>query len=189
MRIFVADCRDSFVYTIVDYLRGLGAEVVIRRADEFTADEVPLTGTDALLLSPGPGRPGEARTCHALLDRFAGRRPVLGVCLGHQVIAEHYGGTVSRADEPRHGETSRISHDEAGLFAGLPNPVTVTRYHSLIVDEPLPHDLAVTARAESGEIMALRHRELPVAGVQFHPEAILTEGGHHLLGNWLSLVA
>lgn len=185
MRIFVADCRDSFVYTIVDYLRVLGAEVEIRRSDEFAAAEVPIDGTDGVLLSPGPGRPADATTCHDLLDRFAGRRPVLGVCLGHQVIAEHYGAVVARAGQPRHGETSRVDHDGAGLFAGLPQPVTVTRYHSLVVSEPLPKALVVTARAESGEVMGLRHRELPVAGVQFHPEAILTESGHHLLRNWL----
>lgn len=186
MRILVADCRDSFVHTIVDYLRVLGAEVDIRRVDDFTAAEIPLDGVDGVLLSPGPGRPEAAGVCHDLLDRFAGLRPVLGVCLGHQVIAQHYGGRVVTAAEPRHGETSRLDHDGTGLFAGLPPRVTVTRYHSLVVTEPLPPRLLVTARAETGEVMALRHTDLDVAGVQFHPEAVLTRAGHRLLDNWLA---
>ena len=189
MSILVADCRDSFVYTIVDYLRSLGADVVVERADDLDVDAVPEHTTDAVLLSPGPGRPDQARSCHRLLERFANRLPILGVCLGHQVIAEHYGATVTAADEPRHGETSPVKHDGTGLFAGLPDPLTVTRYHSLLVAEAgLPPELVVTARTGPGEIMGLRHRDLAVSGVQFHPEAVLTESGHDLLGNWLALV-
>ncbi|MGH8878654.1 MAG: anthranilate synthase component II [Stackebrandtia sp.] len=188
-RVLVADCRDSFVYTIVDYLRTLGAEVVVRRAEDLDVDVVSSRDTDGVLLSPGPGRPDQAGTCHRLLDRFAGRLPVLGVCLGHQVIAEYYGATVSVAGEPRHGETSRVKHDGTGVFAGLSNPLTVTRYHSLLVEEAgLPPELIVTARTGDGEIMAVRHRDLAVTGVQFHPEAVLTQSGHDLLGNWLSLM-
>ncbi|HZE41633.1 MAG TPA: aminodeoxychorismate/anthranilate synthase component II [Stackebrandtia sp.] len=188
-RVLVADCRDSFVYTIVDYLRALGSRVDVRRADGLEVGAVE-TDFDAILLSPGPGTPDRAAACHALLDRFAGAVPILGVCLGHQVIAEHYGATVTRAPEPRHGETSAVHHDGLGVFAGLPDPFTAARYHSLAVDDATCRaPLTVTARADDGVVMGLRHAELAVEGVQFHPESVLSRSGHALLGNWLSGVS
>ncbi|CAM3320908.1 anthranilate synthase component II [Stackebrandtia soli] len=183
-RVLVADCRDSFVYTIVDYLASLGADVDVRRAETIDVDGV--AAPDAVLLSPGPGAPDEAEACHRLIDRFAGRVPILGVCLGHQVIAQHYGVPVVRAPQPCHGETARVRHDGRGVFSGLPQPLTVTRYHSLVVDEGDFGPLAVTAREETGLVMGLRHRRLPIEGVQFHPEAVLSESGHGLFGNWLA---
>ena len=184
--VLVVDFRDSFVHTIVSYLRALGARVEVRRSDEFTVAEAEAMSPAGLLLSPGPGRPEEARLGHELLDRFAGFVPILGVCLGHQVIAEHWGATVSRAPELRHGETSAIVHDGSGLFAGCASPLTATRYHSLAVEpDTVAPPLAVTASTADGVVMALRHLELDVEGVQFHPESILTEDGSALLENWL----
>ncbi|SDE48195.1 anthranilate synthase component II [Glycomyces harbinensis] len=187
--VLVVDFRDSFVHTIVSYLRALGAKVEVRRSDRTDADEAERLRPAGLLLSPGPGRPDEARLGHELLDRFAGAVPVLGVCLGHQVIAEHWGAIVSRAAELRHGETSPIRHDGAGVFAGLANPFTATRYHSLAVEPASVRDpLTVSATSEDGTVMGLRHRTVDVEGVQFHPESILTEDGSALLGNWLRRV-
>ncbi|MEU6860824.1 aminodeoxychorismate/anthranilate synthase component II [Glycomyces sp. NPDC046736] len=187
--VLVVDFRDSFVHTIVSYLRALGARVEVRRSDRTDAREAVRLRPAGLLLSPGPGRPDEARLGHELLDRFAGEIPVLGVCLGHQVIAEHWGATVSRAAELRHGETSPIRHDGAGVFAGLANPFTATRYHSLAVERrSVRAPLEVTATSEDGTVMGLRHRGLDVEGVQFHPESILTEDGSALLGNWLARI-
>jgi anthranilate synthase/aminodeoxychorismate synthase-like glutamine amidotransferase len=187
--VLVVDFRDSFVHTIVSYLRALGARVEVRRSDETDVDGAVRLRPAGVLLSPGPGRPDEARLGHDLLDRFAGEVPVLGVCLGHQVIAEHWGAVVTRAAELRHGETSPIHHDGDGVFAGLANPFTATRYHSLAVEPGTVREpLAVTATSEDGTVMGLRHRSLDVEGVQFHPESILTEDGTALLGNWLRRV-
>ena len=186
-RVLVVDCRDSFVYTIVDYLATLGAAVTVRQATDLPVDAVSAADFDGILLSPGPGEPASAVVPRAVLDRFAGTVPILGVCLGHQVIAEHYGATVERATELRHGETSPIHHEGMGLFEGLPMPFTATRYHSLAVsEEGFPDCLTVTARTTSGVIMGLVHRGLAVEGVQFHPEAILTDSGHALFANWLA---
>ncbi|MDN3243619.1 anthranilate synthase component II [Glycomyces tritici] len=184
--VLVVDFRDSFVHTIVSYLRALGARVEVRRSDRTDVDEAVRLRPAGVLLSPGPGRPDEARLGHDLLDRFAGEVPVLGVCLGHQVIAEHWGAEVTRAAELRHGETSPIRHDGEGVFAGLANPFTATRYHSLAVEPSSVRDpLTVTAHSDDGTVMGLRHRSVDVEGVQFHPESILTEDGSALLGNWL----
>jgi anthranilate synthase/aminodeoxychorismate synthase-like glutamine amidotransferase len=184
--VLVVDFRDSFVHTIVSYLRALGARVEVRRSDRTDVDEAVRLRPAGVLLSPGPGRPDEARLGHDLLDHFAGEVPILGVCLGHQVIAEHWGAEVTRAAELRHGETSPIRHDGEGVFAGLANPFTATRYHSLAVEPSSVHDpLTVTATSDDGTVMGLRHRDLDVEGVQFHPESILTEDGSALLGNWL----
>jgi para-aminobenzoate synthetase component 2 len=185
MRILVVDNYDSFVFNLVQYLAQLGAECTVARNDEIEpADALPY---DGILLSPGPGTPEEAGVCIRLIREIAGQKPILGVCLGHQAIAVAFGGVVTRAPELLHGKTSEIWHDGAGVLDGLPNPFTATRYHSLAVDETtLPADLEVTARTASGVVMALRHRNLPVEGVQFHPESVLTEGGHRLLANWLA---
>lgn len=182
-RVLVVDNRDSFVYTIVDYLRSLDAECVVRRP-EAGADA---GGFDGVLLSPGPGRPAEAVTCHEVIARYAGVTPILGVCLGHQVIAEAFGASVVRAPEPVHGETAVLRNDGTGVFAGLPQEFTVTRYHSLTVDPgTVSAPLAVTATTTDGVVMGVRHTEFAVEGVQFHPEAVLSEHGHRLLGNWLT---
>ncbi len=187
MPILVVDNLDSFVYNLVHYLGELGADCVVRRADRLTAAEVDALDPAGILLSPGPGAPEQATTCLDLIRRYAGRVPVLGVCLGHQAIAVAYGATVARAPEPMHGKTSEVHHAGTGVLAGLPSPFTATRYHSLAVREAtLPDAVEVTARTPDGVVMALRHRELPVEGVQFHPEAVLTEGGHRLLANWLA---
>jgi para-aminobenzoate synthetase component 2 len=185
MRILVVDNYDSFVFNLVQYLAQLGATCDVRRNDEVTPDEA---GTyDGVLLSPGPGEPKQAGVCLDIIRELAGHRPLLGVCLGHQAMAVAYGGVVSRAPELLHGRTSEVFHDGTGMLAGLPNPFTATRYHSLAVEEDsLPEELVVTARTDSGVVMAMRHRELDVEGVQFHPESILTEGGHQMLANWLA---
>jgi len=185
VRILVVDNFDSFVFNLVQYLGQLGAECDVRRNDAIGADEA--LNYDGVLLSPGPGAPAEAGVCAPIVQQFAGQVPIFGVCLGHQVIAEVYGGTVRRAPELLHGKTSLVNHRGEGVLAGLPDPFTATRYHSLAVaDEGFPDELEVTARTDSGVIMALRHREHDVEGVQFHPESVLTEGGHHMLANWLT---
>ncbi|MGI8531602.1 MAG: aminodeoxychorismate/anthranilate synthase component II [Geodermatophilaceae bacterium] len=188
-RILVVDNYDSFVYNLVQYAAQLGAESVVRRNDAVTVDELGELGVDGVLLSPGPGVPERAGVSVELVRACAERAlPVLGVCLGHQAVAVAFGGTVLRAPELRHGKTSVVEHDGAGVLAGLPRPFTATRYHSLAVVEPsLPADLEVTARTGSGVVMGLAHRSLPVHGVQFHPESVLTEGGHLLLANWLTM--
>ena len=183
-RILVVDNYDSFVYNLVQYVAQLGAEVVVQRNDEVTAQEA--LNFDGVLLSPGPGTPEDAGVCLDIVNECGGHVPILGVCLGHQVIAVAYGATVNRAPELVHGKTSLVQHQDQGVLAGLPNPFTATRYHSLAVDPAtVPVELEVTGTTESGVIMALRHRFLPVEGVQFHPESVLTEGGHQLLANWL----
>jgi para-aminobenzoate synthetase component 2 len=181
-RILVIDNYDSFVFNLVQYLYQLGAECDVRRNDE-----VAVTHYDGVLLSPGPGVPEHAGVCVDLVRHAAGRVPLLGVCLGHQAIAVAYGATVDRAPELLHGKTSTVYHDGVGVLAGLSSPFTATRYHSLAVEPgTVPDELEVTGRTESGVIMALRHRDLPVEGVQFHPESVLTEGGHRTLANWLA---
>ena len=184
-RILVVDNYDSFVFNLVQYLAQLGAEVDVRRNDAVTVDEA--REFDGVLLSPGPGVPQDAGVCMAIVRECAGQVPIFGVCLGHQAIAAAYGATVSRAPELLHGKTSEVFHEDVGVLAGLPSPFTATRYHSLAVDPTtVPDVLAVTGATAGGVIMALRHRELPVEGVQFHPESVLTEGGHLMLANWLA---
>jgi para-aminobenzoate synthetase component 2 len=183
-RILVIDNYDSFVFNLVQYLGQLGVEVDVRRNDAVTIDEARTY--DGILISPGPGTPQDAGVCLEIVRECGGDVPILGVCLGHQVIAEAYGGVVDRAPELLHGKTSQVDHSGAGVLAGLPEPFTATRYHSLtVMPESVPDALEVTGTTDSGVIMALRHRDLPVEGVQFHPESVLTEGGHRLLANWL----
>jgi para-aminobenzoate synthetase component II len=184
-RILVVDNYDSFVYNLVQYLGQLGAEVDVCRNDEPTA--LDTEAYDGVLLSPGPGTPEEAGACIDIVRQCAEReRPMLGVCLGHQALGVAFGAVVERAPELLHGKTSQVLHAGAGVLRGLPSPFTATRYHSLaVVPESLPAELDVTGRTESGVIMAMRHRDLPLEGVQFHPESVLTEGGHRLLANWL----
>ena len=185
-RILVVDNYDSFVYNLVQYLQQLQAETTVLRNDEITPDDV--TQYDGVLLSPGPGTPEEAGACVDIVREKGGEVPIFGVCLGLQAIGVAYGGVVGRADELLHGKTSQVFHDGAGVLAGLPSPFTATRYHSLaIAQDTVPDVLQVTARTEAGVIMAARHRDLQVEGVQFHPESVLTEGGHRMLANWLEI--
>jgi para-aminobenzoate synthetase component 2 len=188
-KILVVDNYDSFVYTLVGYLQELGAETTVVRNDDVTlAEAVEMAETrDGVLISPGPGSPSEAGVCIELI-RWCGEKtkPMFGVCLGHQALAEAYGGTVTHAPELMHGKTSLVQHDGASVFAGLPSPVTATRYHSLAaVRDTIPEILEITAETASGVIMGLQHRTAPLCGVQFHPESVLTEGGYQMLGNWL----
>jgi len=183
-RILVIDNYDSFVFNLVQYLGQLGVDVDVRRNDEVTPEEA--RAYDGILLSPGPGTPEDAGVCMDVVRACAGEVPILGVCLGHQAIAAVYGGVIERAPELLHGKTSLVQHDGAGVLCGLPEPFTATRYHSLAVrPDSVPAELEVTGTTESGVIMALRHRDHAVEGVQFHPESVLTEGGHALLANWL----
>ena len=185
-RILVVDNYDSFVYNLVQYVGGLGAEPMVYRNDAIDPTAARALDPDGILISPGPGRPDDAGMSKALIADLGAEVPVLGVCLGHQCIGEQFGGEVVR-HSVMHGKTSEITHDGAGVFAGLPEPLVATRYHSLVVSaDRIPPDLVATAWAEDGTIMGLRHRSLPVEGVQFHPESILTEGGHRLLANWLA---
>jgi anthranilate synthase component 2 len=189
-RVLVIDNYDSFVYNLVQYLGELGAEPLVHRHDELTLDEILALDPDAVLISPGPGRPEDAGLSNEVIRRFAGRRPVLGVCLGHQCIGQVYGGEVVRAPEIMHGKTSLIRHTGTGVFAGLPQPFEATRYHSLVVERgSVPPELEVTAWTDDGTVMGLRHRSLAVEGVQFHPESILTASGHDLLRNFLAATA
>ncbi len=184
MTVLVIDNYDSFVYNLVQYLGELRVECTVVRNDEISLADVQ--GYQGVLLSPGPGTPDQAGICMDVIRRYAGEVPIFGVCLGHQAMAEVYGATVSRAPELLHGKTSLVTHDGRGVFDGLPNPMTATRYHSLAVEpQTVPDVLEVSARTESGVIMGIRHRELAVEGVQFHPESVLTEGGHRMLANWL----
>ncbi|MBC8093184.1 MAG: aminodeoxychorismate/anthranilate synthase component II [Pseudonocardia sp.] len=186
MRVLVIDNYDSFVYNLVQYLAQLGAETTVRRNDEVDLDE--LGDVDGVLLSPGPGTPERAGVSVEAVRRSAARgTPLLGVCLGHQAIGVAYGGVVERAPELLHGKTSLVHHGGHGVLAGLADPFVATRYHSLSIrPDTLPAALEVTGRTESGVIMAVRHRELPIEGVQFHPESVLTDGGHRLLANWMA---
>jgi len=186
-RVLVIDNYDSFVYNLVQYLGELGAEPLVIRHDELTMDEIAALDVDAVLVSPGPGRPEDAGLSDDVIRHFAGSRPVLGVCLGHQCIGQVYGGDVVRAPQIMHGKTSLVHHDGSGVFAGLPDPFEATRYHSLVVDRAsVPDVLEVTAWTDDGIVMGLRHREHDVEGVQFHPESILTAAGHDLLRNFLA---
>jgi para-aminobenzoate synthetase component 2 len=184
-KILVVDNYDSFVYNLVQYLGQLGAQVDVRRNDDVTLQDTE--AYDGVLLSPGPGTPEEAGACVDIVRHSAEReRPLLGVCLGHQALGVAFGAVVDRAPELLHGKTSQVVHAGAGVLRGLPSPFTATRYHSLaVLPESLPAELDVTGRTESGVIMAMRHRDLPLEGVQFHPESVLTQGGHRLLANWL----
>jgi para-aminobenzoate synthetase component 2 len=185
-RVLVVDNYDSFVYNLVQYLGQLGAEPIVRRNDALELDEVGALGVSGALISPGPGRPEDAGVSVALVRRFAGQFPILGVCLGHQAVGYAFGANVGRAAQLLHGKTSQVSHDGRGIFDGLASPFTATRYHSLVVErDTLGKELEVSAWAEDGTVMAVRHKDLPVDGVQFHPEAVLTAGGHLLLANWL----
>jgi para-aminobenzoate synthetase component 2 len=188
-RVLVIDNYDSFVYTLNGYLRELGAETEVVRNDDIAVDDLAdrLTDFDAVLVSPGPGKPADAGVSIPMVElALATRTPLLGVCLGHQAIAEAFGGVVTNAEELMHGKTSQVEHDDSVLFDGVPQPFTATRYHSLaVVDGTLPDELIVTARTAGGVIMGLQHRDAPIYGVQFHPESVLTEGGYRMLGNWL----
>lgn len=186
-RILVVDNYDSFVHNIVSYLAQMGAEVEVWRNDDPRfAEPEWAAGFDGILLSPGPGTPEDAGVCVDVVRDRAGQVPIFGVCLGLQAIGVAYGGVVDRAPELMHGKTSLVHHDGRGVFAGLPSPLTATRYHSLALEpETLPAALEVSAWTDSGMVMAVRHRELPVECVQFHPESVLTEGGYQMLANWL----
>jgi anthranilate synthase/aminodeoxychorismate synthase-like glutamine amidotransferase len=186
--VFVLDNYDSFTYNLVQYMGELGAEMTVRRNDELSVDEVEALAPERILLSPGPCTPQEAGISIEVVRRFAGKVPILGVCLGHQAIGAAFGGNVVRAPQLMHGKTSEVKHDGRTIFSGLPNPMTCTRYHSLIVSEKrLPEELEITARTADGTIMGLRHREFQVEGVQFHPESVLTQDGKRLIKNFLEL--
>jgi anthranilate synthase/aminodeoxychorismate synthase-like glutamine amidotransferase len=186
-RILVIDNYDSFVYNLVQYLGELGAEPIVHRHDAIALSDVEDLDPDGILISPGPGRPEDAGLSNVLIAEWSARVPVFGVCLGMQCMGEVFGGDVVRAPEVQHGKTSLIRHEGQGVFAGLPNPLEATRYHSLIVDrDTLPDSLEITAETDDGLIMGLRHRELDVEGVQFHPESILTTAGHEMLNTFLA---
>ena len=184
-KILVVDNYDSFVFNLVQYLQQLGAEVIVKRNDEVNAESI--NGFDGVLLSPGPGTPEDAGACieivYAAIEK---QKPLLGVCLGHQAIGAALGGKVSRAPELLHGKTSQVQHKNEGVFKDLKSPFRATRYHSLAIETPsVPEELLVTATTDTGVIMGVKHKSAPIEGVQFHPESVLTEGGHRLLANWL----
>ena len=187
-KILVVDNYDSFVFNLVQYLQQLGAEVVVKRNDEVNAESI--NGFDGVLLSPGPGTPEDAGACIEIVKAaIEKQKPLLGVCLGHQAIGAALGGKVSRAPELLHGKTSQVKHNNEGVFKDLKSPFTATRYHSLAIEtSSVPEELLVTATTEEGVIMGVKHISAPIEGVQFHPESVLTEGGHHLLANWLTEV-
>jgi len=187
--LLVIDNYDSFTYNLVQYLGELGAEMKIFRNDEITVDQIENElNPERILISPGPGTPDTAGVTLETIDRFAGKVPIFGVCLGHQAIGQHYGGTVSRAPEPVHGKPVQVSHDGKSIFAGVPDDFNAGRYHSLIVDRgSMPECLEISAESPDGLVMGLRHKELPVEGVQFHPESILTDHGKLMLKNFLAL--
>jgi anthranilate synthase component II len=185
--LLMIDNYDSFTYNLVQYLGELGEDVQVHRNDEITLDEVEMLKPQHIVISPGPCTPNEAGVSVSLVQAFAGRVPILGVCLGHQSIGQAFGGKIVHAKTLMHGKTSSIHHETKGVFRGLPNPLTATRYHSLVLEQgSLPDCLEVTARTEDGEIMGVRHRTMQVEGVQFHPESILSESGHALLKNFLT---
>jgi len=182
------DNYDSFTYNLVQYLEELGEELKVYRNDKITVAEIEKLNPSRIVVSPGPGTPHDAGISEAVIKHFAGKLPILGVCLGHQAIGEVFGGKIIRAKSIMHGKTSKIHHDGKTIFAGLPNPFIATRYHSLVVEkETLPDVLEISAWTDDGEIMGLRHKELKIEGVQFHPESILTSSGKPLLANFLSL--
>ena len=187
--LLMIDNYDSFTYNLVQYLGELGQHVVVYRNDQITLNDIEALAPSHIVISPGPCTPNEVGISVELAEAYGGEIPILGVCLGHQSIAQAFGGRVIRAQNLMHGKTSMISHCEAGLFAGLPSPFQATRYHSLVVERSsLPECFEITATAEDGEIMALRHQRYPVVGVQFHPESILTQHGHRLLDNFIDQV-
>ena len=190
-RILVVDNYDSFTWNLVHYLRELGAEVRVEHSDAITAAEALAFGTHGVLISPGPGTPDEAGVSLELVGACAqARRPLLGVCLGHQAIGQYFGGRIAPAARLMHGKTSDVAHDGSGVFAGLPSPFAATRYHSLALDpERVPDCLAVNATGDDATVQGLRHRELPIHGVQFHPESVASEQGHALLANFLAIAA
>jgi para-aminobenzoate synthetase component 2 len=184
--ILVIDNYDSFVYILVQYLGELGATPVVYRHDEIDIEGIRELGPDGILISPGPGTPDDSGVSMAVFEELAGTVPIFGVCLGMQCLGQAFGGNVVRAPEVMHGKTSFVSHHDTGVFAGLPNPVEATRYHSLIVDRAtIPEILEITAESPDGLVMGLRHREFDIEGVQFHPESVLTSAGHDLLENFL----
>ena len=187
-KILVVDNYDSFVFNLVQYLQQLGAEVVVKRNDEVNAESI--NGFDGVLLSPGPGTPEDAGACIEIVNAAIEKhKPLLGVCLGHQTIGAALGGKVSRAPELLHGKTSQVQHNNEGVFKDLKSPFRATRYHSLVIETAsVPDELVVTATTKEGVIMGVKHKAAPIEGVQFHPESVLTEGGHHLLANWLTEV-
>lgn len=185
--LLMIDNYDSFTYNLVQYLGELGQEVAVYRNDEIDLDKVAALNPDHIVISPGPCTPNEAGISVPLIKAFAGKIPLLGVCLGHQSIGQAFGGNIIHAKQLMHGKTSLIYHNDVGVFKGLPNPYTATRYHSLVIEkETLPDCLEITAWTDDGEIMGVRHKTLAVEGVQFHPESILTEYGHELLNNFLT---
>lgn len=188
-KVVVIDNYDSFVFILVQYLGELGADLVVHRNDDLTVDQVADLSPDAILVSPGPGTPDDAGISLELIEKLGPTIPTLGVCLGHQSIGQVFGGDVVRAPQVMHGKTSIVSHGDAGVFSGLDPQLTVTRYHSLIVDaDTVPDSLEVTATSEDGIVMGLRHREYPIEGVQFHPESVLTDSGHAMLKNFLAMI-
>ncbi|MCL0068378.1 aminodeoxychorismate/anthranilate synthase component II [Thermodesulfovibrionales bacterium] len=185
--IVIIDNYDSFTYNLVQLLGELGEEMVVYRNDKITLDEITSLHPSRIVISPGPGTPADGGISNEVIRQFHRRIPILGVCLGHQCLASSFGGKVVRAKRLMHGKTSPVHHDGKGVFAGLPNPFEATRYHSLIVEEPVPAELEVSAWTADGEIMGLRHREYPLEGVQFHPESILTASGKKLLQNFIAV--
>ncbi len=186
--LLMIDNYDSFTYNLVQYFGELGQDVRVHRNDEITIDDVVAMRPDHIVISPGPCTPNEAGISVATIQRFAGQIPILGVCLGHQSIGQAFGGRIVRAKQLMHGKTSLVHHNDTSVFRGLPNPFTATRYHSLVIErESLPECLEITAWTEDGEIMGVRHKTLAVEGVQFHPESILTEHGHAMLGNFVGV--
>lgn len=180
------DNYDSFVYNLVHYLRELHSQVVVRRNDDITLAEIEAMKPEGIVLSPGPKAPKDAPLCVDIVKHFKGKVPILGICLGYQVIIEAFGGKVIEGKEPVHGKVHAIEHDDQGVFAGIKNPVNVTRYHSLVADSvSIPEELIVTSKTDDGVVMGVRHMRYPIEGVQFHPEAVLTECGHQMLQNFL----
>jgi anthranilate synthase component 2 len=188
VHVLVIDNYDSFTYNLVHYIGELGAETEVVRNDKITLDEIAAKAPDAIVISPGPCTPTDAGICLSLIERFAGEIPLFGVCLGMQSMGQAFGGDVVRAKTPMHGKVSTVTHEGVGVFRGLNMQFEATRYHSLVVrEDTLPQELTVTARSEDGEIMGLQHRDLPVHGVQFHPESIASENGHAILQNFLNI--
>ncbi len=184
--ILVIDNYDSFTYNLVQYLGELGAELQVVRNDQITLDEIAQLAPSHIVISPGPGNPSEGGISNEVIREFHRTVPILGVCLGHQCIGATFGGNVTRAPRLMHGKTSAIYHDGRGLFAGVPSPFEAGRYHSLIVQDPLPDELYVTAQTQAGEVMGIRHKQYPLEGVQFHPESVLTQHGKQILQNFLN---